>query len=356
MRLSICIIDEEAIRAETIRETLLDEDYDVETFPSADFGLKAVAEGRFDVVFVDPDVADIPVEYVAKIKKFSPSSHIVALISGDRVDKVLMLAELGIKYYIETPVNSVNSILTEVAAIEADILNAEDKRSTFVSILEDSRMLAKGVADKNEELNKRLVHNINIASKVLSPSTNAPGELKGNISEFPYYDIVRLVSMIYREGTLEIKKEKANALIITKNQFVVSAYCSPNIKGLKAFMRIAGWTDGVFTFRSRVISQYSIDTDLANIDVVELCSMARRISDWYALKRKNLPSDSLELGLNIRQLKKDIPLTPPELDVLSYVVEYSRVADILNYCKVLDSDILATLIGLRKKGMFELRV
>ena len=109
MKLSICIIDEDSIRAETIKETLLDEDYHVEAFTSVDFGIKALVEGRFDVVFIDPNVTDDSTQLVNKIKSLASNTKIVALISSAKADTILHLSELGIHHFIETPIHSINS-------------------------------------------------------------------------------------------------------------------------------------------------------------------------------------------------------------------------------------------------------
>jgi CheY-like chemotaxis protein len=69
--LSICIADNDSIRAETIRDILVVEGYSVENFKTETQALKAIVEKSFDLIFFSNDFSIDPISFVNKIKNFS---------------------------------------------------------------------------------------------------------------------------------------------------------------------------------------------------------------------------------------------------------------------------------------------
>lgn len=358
MRLSICIIDEDSLRAETIKETLLEENYSVETFTSEVTGTKAIVERAFDVIFIALEFLENTLGYIEKLKALSPASHIVALTTTSSADKILPMSELGIKHYIETPINSINEILSEVAKIEADIMKTENKKDLFNSILEGAKALAKGKIPANSEQAKAIIRKADLALAILSNTDNAPSVMKGDLQNIALQDIVRAAGSIYKDGLFEAVSGTDKAILVLKNKTVIHCRATPSLEGLKAFTRIAGWEKGAFTFKNTPPSgEYSIDGDLATTDLHSLSAEAGRIRNWFIKKRKNLPPYTVQLFLNTRFLEKNqnTEFTPIDLEVLSQIIQYKTVKAILDSCKLTDPVIFDTFISLRKKGVLEVK-
>ncbi|MCX6112214.1 MAG: DUF4388 domain-containing protein [Proteobacteria bacterium] len=302
--LSICIADNDAIRAETIKETLIEEGYSAVAFKTEVNALRAIVENKYDIIFFSHDISADPFGFVNKIKDLSPKSHMVVINSiSQNIDiPPLMFAEMGIKHYIDTPITSMNYVLDRIHEIEAEIIREEDKLS---------------------------------------------------LQETPYYDVIRILGSIYEEGMLELTNESERALIIIKGKAVVSAYVTPGVRGVKAFLRIAEWSNGHFSFKNKITGSYGVEHDIAYVELIRLCTIAKKAYEWFLKSRNNLPEKNINLQINTKIKERNIPIAPKELDVLMTVIDHNKISEILNYNSSLDTDIYESLISLRKKGVIE---
>jgi CheY-like chemotaxis protein len=355
--LSICIADGDSIRSETIRETLIEETYSVVTCKNEVQALKTIVENSFDIIFFSQDLSMDPFNFVKKIKSFSPKSYLVVINSGPQnLDMPpLMFAELGIKHYIDTPITSMNYILDRVHSIESEIIREEDKLGLLVSLLDEAKDFASGKKKSTSGDAKKFLRKVGVLSNVFNSNNIEEGKIKGSIKETSYYDVVRILGSIYEEGMLEFTNESERALFIIKNKAVVSAFVSPGVRGIKAFLRVAQWSDGHFNFKNKIAGSYGVEHDIAYIELIRLCGIAKKTHEWFIKYRNNLPSKNLNLHVNTKIAGKNVQMTPKELDVLMTVVDHNRVAEILNYNSTLDTDIYESLINLRKKSAIEVR-
>jgi len=344
----ICIFDSDTIRAEAIKDVLSNEGYIPSLFSTEVSSLKALLEDKYDAIFVGLDFVENIIEYLVKVRNYAPESRIVAIIAGQYSDYQFTLAELGITRYIETPVTSTNEILDAVKGIETEIMTEEEKASFMVSILE----YAKKIAGSDKKMGKK----IRIALDMFLESSSDQNKLKGDIKNIPYFEVMRLVCSLYKEGVLEFVNEQDRAIFIIKNNSIVSAYVTPGVRGLKAFLRVAGWENGSFNFKNKINISYGFEHELTSVDVSRLFHLAKKANEWFVRMKNNLPPRQLEVNLDIRMAGKNIPLTALEFDVLTTVVDHSSVYEIMNYNSNMDSDVLDALINLRRKGAIEVRV
>ncbi|MEI6092098.1 MAG: DUF4388 domain-containing protein [bacterium] len=356
--LSICIADSDAIRAETIKETLVEENYNAVVCKTETQTLKAVVETVYNIIFFSSDVSMDPFSFVNKLKSLSPKSHLVIINAVPQTVDIppLMFAEMGIKHYIETPLTSTNYILDRVHQIEAEIMNEDDKLSLIMSVLNEAKNFARGEKKPGSIEAKKLLRKIGVLCNVFSPENIEEGKIKGSIKETQYYDVIRILGSIYEEGMLEIINESDRALLIMKNKAIVSAYITPGVRGIKAFLRIAEWNDGHFIFKNKITGTYGVEHDIAYVDVTRLCSVAKKTHEWFIKSKNNLPSKKLKVKLSPSVMGKNIAVTPKELDVLMTTVDHDTVSEILNYSSDLDTEIYESLISLRKKGSIEVKI
>lgn len=354
-KLSICIADSDAIRAETIKETLVEEDYNVIVCKTETQTLKTVVEKIYNIIFLSSDLSMDPFSFINKLKSLSPKSHVVIINSvPQNVDiPPLMFAEMGIKHYIETPITSMNYILDRVHQIEAEIMKEDDKLSLLMTVLKDSKDFARGQKKPGTIEAKKFIRKIGVLANIFNPENIEQGKIKGSIKDTPYYDVLRILASIYEEGMLEIVNESDRALLIIKNKTVVSAYITPGVRGIKAFLRIAGWSNGHFNFKNKITGTYGVEHDIAYVDITRLCSVAKKTHEWFIRSKNNLPSKKLKIKLSPSIIGKNISVTPKELDVLMSAVDHNTVSEVLNYNSGLDTEVYESLISLRKKGSIE---
>jgi len=344
-QISIAILDNDAVRAEAIRETLADENYSAKIYTTEIQALKAIIEEKYDVIFLSADFSPDIKDLVARIRNYDHKVSIVCILSGADVEAQVMASEVGIRHFMETPVVSTKYILDKMETVEAEIMEEDQKDSFFLSMLTDLKKLPN--------LDKQVKRKINVAHKMFLSSEEESGKIKGSLSDVPYFDVVRLVSGAHKEGALEFVNNEERAVFVIKNRAVVSAFVTPGVRGLKAFLRVAGWENGHFTFKDKINVSYSIEHDIAFTDIPKLCSIARRTYEWFLRMRNNVPPRNLGVKISSDLLNKKQDLTSVEFDVLTTVVEKNNVMDILNYNSNTDVDILDALIGLRRKGVIE---
>ena len=343
----ISIFDADTIRAAAIKEVLQGEGYGVETFSTEISSLKALLEEKYDVIFVGLDFTDDIVSYLVKVRGYAPESRVVAVIAGQYSEYQFTLAELGITRYIETPVTSTSEILSSVQGIEAEIMDEEQKSSFMISILDHAK---KVVTDKV------MLKKVKVALGMFTESTSEQNKLRGDIKDIPYFEVVRLVSSLYKEGVLEFVNDQERAILVIKNEAVVSAYVTPGVRGVKAFLRIAGWEKGSFTFKNKINISYGLESDISSMEPSRLYHLAKRTHEWFVKMRKNIPPRTLEVKLDTRMVGRKADLNALEFDVLTTVVDHSSIYDVMNYNSNIDADVLDALISLRRKGAIEVKV
>jgi len=346
--IKVCIFDSETMRSEAIKEILSGEGYQIETFSTEISSLKALLENKYDAIFIGLDFTDNIVEYLVKVRNYAPEARIVAIIAGQYPDYQFTLAELGITRYIETPIVSTGEILNAVMGIEAEVMSEEGKTSFMVSVLEQ----AKSLAAQNKSLSRK----IGVALDMFTASSSEVNKLTGQLKDVPYYEIIRIVCSLYKEGVLEFVNEEERAVFVVKNNSVVSAYITPGVRGLKAFLRVAGWEKGHFTFKNKINISYGLEKDLYDVDVPKLCHLAKRTCDWFSKMRNNIPPKNLELKLDTRLAGRKANISVIEFDVLTTVIDHSPISEIINYNSNIDMDIFDALINLRRNGVIEVKV
>lgn len=338
-QLSVAILDDDAVRAEAIREAIAQEDHDVKVL------ISEPVEEQYDIILLStafsPDIEKV----IKGLKTNNPGVNIICILSNIDVGIQLAINELGIRHYIDTPITSIKKILDEIEAVEADIMDEAERSSFFVSMFDE--------INKLPVVDKKLKNKIGIALKMFTSSEDGSKRIKGNIKDVPFFDVVRVVADIYKEGTLEIVNDESRAEFIIKNKAVVSAFVTPGVRGLKAFLRVAGWNKGTFAFKNETPSNYSIEQDIAYTDILELCAVAKSTFGWFLRMRNNIPPKELNIRIDTRSLEKKQEITPTEFDILTTITDQNSINDILNYNSNTDVNILEALIGLRKKGVIE---
>ncbi len=337
---AVCILDNDNVRADIIKDALMEYGYAPKVFTSEVMALKTMIETSYDVAFVSSDFSNNMPELLMKIRKFSTNTTIIGVLQDSKIDAQLLMSEMDVKHYVHVTENSKEFLMERLCAVEAELMKGDQRKSFVYSALDQAKKLT----------DKATAKSINTALKILYPSDKEDGRIKGSIGAVPYYEVLRLCAGIYEEGTLEFMNEKERAVLVIKNRNLVSTFITPGTRGLKAFLRIAKWEKGNFYFKNTISVSYPIESDLAYLGIQKLCSLAERSVEWYARMRKNLPSNDININFNLSAIDLKTSYSIPEFEVLCTIIEHEKVMDILNYNTNDDIDIYDSLIGLRKKG------
>jgi two-component system nitrogen regulation response regulator NtrX len=113
--LNILIIDDEPSICESLQGALDDEGYSVETALSGEEGLRCVADGQINLVFLDilmPGGID-GIETLRKIKQLSPDTEVIMITGHGTFDLALEAGKLGVLDFLGKPL-SLDTVLKKV--------------------------------------------------------------------------------------------------------------------------------------------------------------------------------------------------------------------------------------------------
>ena len=80
-----------------------------------------------------------------------------------------------------------------------------------------------------------------------NPSTPETSELSGNLKGLPFNDLVQVLCMARKTGTLALRGQNEAAKLLFSEGDVRHAQAG-TVTGFEAFRQMAGWKDAQFTF------------------------------------------------------------------------------------------------------------
>ncbi len=123
-----------------------------------------------------------------------------------------------------------------------------------------------------------------------------------------------------------------------------------NMHGLKALSRLFLWEKVTCLFEAKEHSALHVDENF-NVHLAQLENIVADHQGRYLKIRKMIPPKNIKLKLAADALPKREGLIPLHYYVLVSVVEWEKVSQILDFCPLLEIDILESLIELRKQGV-----
>jgi pSer/pThr/pTyr-binding forkhead associated (FHA) protein len=168
------------------------------------------------------------------------------------------------------------------------------------------------------------------------------GLMTGLLEEISLPDLLQLFSTGRKSGTLRVESDQNATLHIREGRVVFSEIHGLDLHPEKAAYRILTWTTGTFIFEAPVEQDFPVTVDMST---EALMMETFRISDEISHLR-DVPD------LN-QILTVCVPLQPPLralnaeiLDTLQLVINYGRVADVLDRSLANDLETLQDLLYL----------
>ena len=170
----------------------------------------------------------------------------------------------------------------------------------------------------------------------------------GNLSLMPLPDLLQTMAANRSTGLLELTRDGQVGRVWCREGQVVYGSLG-NVDGEKAVYRLLAWRDADFEFRPREPVQSDkppIKLSLENL----LMEGFRQIDEIERLGAELPPRRiNLRVLVNDRDLLAKLP--PPVRMVLSSIVRYKSVGEVLDRTPMSDLDIFRVLIALRKKRL-----
>jgi len=174
--------------------------------------------------------------------------------------------------------------------------------------------------------------------------------LEGNLKDFDLSDILQLIQMGKKTGSLEVESGNDSGRIFFNEGTAIHATAT-DIKGDEAVNRILRWRQGSFAFKPDVTTdQHSIQAPLQHL----VLEAARQIDEWQDIQ-KLLPSMDLILAIeeNPAAGTEDIKLQPAEWRILALVDGLRTINQVVKESHMGDFETCKVLYGLVSSGLLK---
>lgn len=122
--------------------------------------------------------------------------------------------------------------------------------------------------------------------------------------------------------------------------------------GLKAIYRMFLWQTPKFLFARELANEVPFDAESTKYPI-DLITQGRRFRHAYDSIKEELPPSDLKLEMNAPRINDHLELNGNDFKVLSSVVEFGTVSEIVDYNPLPDSEIYQSLINLRKLDLLQ---
>jgi hypothetical protein len=164
-------------------------------------------------------------------------------------------------------------------------------------------------------------------------------------------DALSTVNDLERTGTLWVRSKKSGAEgRVDFLQGKIVAAQAGETRGLKSVYRMFLWEEPSFVFSRRTPQDCLID-EYVNESMGYICAEGSECRRRYDAVKRELPPPELILQLEPNSLNVDAQLTHAEFSTLASVIEFGRVAEVLDYNLLPDVSIYESLIRLRRANL-----
>ncbi len=122
--------------------------------------------------------------------------------------------------------------------------------------------------------------------------------------------------------------------------------------GLKAIYRMFLWQTPKFLFARELANEVPFDDESVKYPI-DLITQGRRLKLAYESIKEELPPASIVLAINAESVVDKLELNGSDFNVLSSVIQFGRVSEIVDYTPMPDAEIYQSLINLRKLNLIQ---
>lgn len=192
------------------------------------------------------------------------------------------------------------------------------------------------------------------AEQVVQQGSSAESKLLFHQSE-GFAEALETIDSLERTGVLWVKGAlpyEEGRVEFLQGKIVWAA--SGVVNGLKAIYRMFLWDDPQFVFTRRDPEEMVLHEPI-NAGLKHISAEGAELKRRYDRIRQELPPNELELELDPTFLHTGVSLPLEEFSTLASVVEFGKVANVLDYNPLPDAVLLEGLISLKKQSMIRIR-
>ena len=146
----ILIIDDEEPIREILSQIISNAGYQVQAVSDGVQGLKAVAEGDFDVALLDMHLPDISgLELIPRLREVSPEISLTIITGHATVESAVKAIKLGAYDYLEKPLHTEEVLLSIRQAVERNALLDQNK---YLQLTLDHRYGFENIIAKSKKM------------------------------------------------------------------------------------------------------------------------------------------------------------------------------------------------------------
>jgi hypothetical protein len=190
--------------------------------------------------------------------------------------------------------------------------------------------------------------------RAMEQEEEARHELQGKLSQVPLTDLLQLLHMNRRTGTLDLSRHLGpdraeQATVQVRDGNVLQARVGV-VEGEKALFRLLAWREGSFVFgplRGDAAPRITTPTRALLLEGL------RQLDEWEQ-RRGSLPSPEARASLQVKSVDLPSMAQPLTREVLLLIDLYPRVQELLDHSTFPDYQVLQTLQTLVDRGLVEL--
>lgn len=272
--------------------------------------------------------------------EFALEHRVYAIFEKPETEDPKVISALKRIQFNKTRSSHFNNLVQSLKTVLVQITSSEEQHPLFTEL--------KAATAKLEDLegqNEFSYSGVGQANKFESPLIASAQEDLGDAIE-SMEDLERTGALWIRgtepgqEGRIEFLQGK-----------IVLAEAGETI-GLKAVYRMFLWQSPKFLFAREMANEVPFDAENVKYPI-DLITQGRRLRHLYDSIKEEVPPSALRLSVNAPRVNDKLELNGNDFKVLSSVVEFGQVSEIVDYNPMPDSEIYQSLINLRKLDLLQ---
>lgn len=186
--IKIAIIDDDLVFCSTLKELV--ENYNADFFTSSQEGIKAIAEGDYNILILDYFIDEMTgADVVKKIREFNQEIYIMLLTGfSHEVPAIDVLKNIDVQDYCEKSARNFEAILIRAESAVKSVIQINNIKN--IEKTKNFAQRLKVLREINSELQADL-------ASVLGVSRQAIGSYESGRSE-PNFDVLKIISKHYK--------------------------------------------------------------------------------------------------------------------------------------------------------------
>lgn len=174
--------------------------------------------------------------------------------------------------------------------------------------------------------------------------------LDGTLEDYPLSDILQLIFMGERSGTLHIHSGGDEGMIVFGDNLVRFGKTKEN-KGLHAVKQILGWKTGKFIFDTEELEELEEDEKIDLPIQQFILGISTEMDETAVLMSKIGGLDRRLILLPVAPKGKPVTLSPLEWQIVVHIGDAPTLGELQSRVAVPEHDVLQVIVSLQERGL-----